>query len=293
MARRRDPARKLAREIWIKSSGKVKLKDIADQLNKPPSTIRKWKSEDDWDKSQSKRNAPFQKERSFSSSAPKAVAESDLPDKQKLFAMLYLQRFNATWAYMKAYGASYETSAVEGSRHLRKPKIAAMINQLKKEQAADLHMTQMDLLKELAKQVKADLGDYIEFGSKDEPIFNDKGDPLLDPKTGKQATRRVSQVSLRQKRDVDTSLLKSLHIGRDGVVVELYDKQKAIEMLLKNLPDVAIRRKTEAEARVAEINLKALTGEGYKNPLLDAIAESAKELLPKEGDQDEDEHQGD
>lgn len=49
MARPRNPKRDQAFEIWKKSGGKKKLKDIAAELNVSDSQIRKWKNQDDWE----------------------------------------------------------------------------------------------------------------------------------------------------------------------------------------------------------------------------------------------------
>ena len=42
---------------------------------------------------------------------PPELPDSDeLNDKQKAFCLYYLQRYNATWAYQKAYGGSYDAA---------------------------------------------------------------------------------------------------------------------------------------------------------------------------------------
>lgn len=288
MARKRDPARDAARQLWEKSGKTAKLKDIADELGKRPSQVRKWKSEDHWEQTQSKGSAPIQKERSLSSAVPKAILESDAPEKQKLFAMLYLQRFNATWAYMKAYGASYQTSMVEGSKSLRNPKISKMIDDLKAEQAAELHMTQMDVLNDLAKQAKADIGDYVEFGTRSEVVRDGWYKPVKDKLTGEYLRTDVPYVNPKDSSKVDTSLIKSVHQGRDGVVIELYDKQKAMDMLLKNLPDMAAHRQANANADMAEMQRDEMRGVGYKNPLMETLAKDAAKLKPEEMKNDAD-----
>lgn len=274
MARKRDPARDAARELWEKSGKAAKLKDIAEQLGKQPSQVRKWKSEDHWEQEHSKGSAPIEKERSLSHAVPKAVAESTAPEKQKKFAMLYLQSFNATKAYMEAYGSSYQVANVEGPRHLVKPRIKKMIDELKAEQAAELHMTQMDVLRDLAKRARADIGDYVEFGS----------DAVVELKDGKPTgiTYQVDRVHLKDQSEVDTSLVKSVAIDKSFVKLELYDKQKAMDMLLKNLPDTAVKRHAEADADVAEMERDEMKGTGYKNPLMEALAQDAAKLKPKE-----------
>lgn len=49
MARARSPNRDKAFEIYKNSNGKIKLKDIAEQLQVKDTQIRKWKSQDNWD----------------------------------------------------------------------------------------------------------------------------------------------------------------------------------------------------------------------------------------------------
>ncbi|MCI1904155.1 MAG: phage terminase small subunit [Enterococcaceae bacterium] len=62
MARKRNPMRDQAYRIWIESNKRKPLKDIAKELGVSPSTVRKWKSEDQWDKDM-KRSAPNETER--------------------------------------------------------------------------------------------------------------------------------------------------------------------------------------------------------------------------------------
>lgn len=49
MARARDPNRDKAKQLYLESNGEMLLKDIAAQLNKSDSQIRKWKNLDKWD----------------------------------------------------------------------------------------------------------------------------------------------------------------------------------------------------------------------------------------------------
>lgn len=62
MARKRNPMRDEAYRIWIESNKEKPLKEIADELGVSASTVRKWKSEDKWDR-ETKRSAPNEKER--------------------------------------------------------------------------------------------------------------------------------------------------------------------------------------------------------------------------------------
>ncbi|MBN6886233.1 uncharacterized protein YjcR [Cytobacillus horneckiae] len=61
MARPRDTRRDEAKQLWLESNKEMKLVDIAKKLGVSASTIRKWKSQDKWDKEsvpKSKGSAP-------------------------------------------------------------------------------------------------------------------------------------------------------------------------------------------------------------------------------------------
>lgn len=49
MARQRDPKREKSFELWRDSDGRMKLKDIAEQLGIGDTQVRKWKNQDRWD----------------------------------------------------------------------------------------------------------------------------------------------------------------------------------------------------------------------------------------------------
>jgi uncharacterized protein YjcR len=51
MSRERSPDRDKAKQIWLGSNGKMKLKDLAVELGLGQTQIRKWKSQDRWDDS--------------------------------------------------------------------------------------------------------------------------------------------------------------------------------------------------------------------------------------------------
>jgi phage terminase small subunit len=71
MPRERDPNRELAEKMWLESSGKLNLVEIASQLGISSGTIRGWKNKDSWEsklngtlQKTKKRNAPNNTERS-------------------------------------------------------------------------------------------------------------------------------------------------------------------------------------------------------------------------------------
>ncbi|WP_074402834.1 phage terminase small subunit-related protein [Carnobacterium divergens] len=80
MARQRNPLRDKAKQIWLESNGETPLVDIAIELDKSSSTIRKWKSTDKWD-DELKGSAPLKKNQNamkhglFSKWLPKETVE--------------------------------------------------------------------------------------------------------------------------------------------------------------------------------------------------------------------------
>ena len=60
------------------------------------------------------------------------VENDELKDRQKAFCLYYLQRYNATWAYQKAYGADYGTAMTNGPRLLRNAQVKKQLTELKK-----------------------------------------------------------------------------------------------------------------------------------------------------------------
>lgn len=225
----------------------MKYKDIAVKYDVSINTVKSWKKRNGWSRGAPKKSKGVQPKKKRVHTKQEKVAPSlpspelpendELNDKQKAFCLYYLQRYNATWAYQKAYGGSYDTARTNGPRLLANARIKNYLAELKKQQSQDLYLDANDILKQIAKQAFADYGDYIDFGSEEVIEVDAKGMPVFDPETGDYRKYTRSFVNLKDKEDVDTSLLKKVSIGRDGVVVELMDQQKALQLLLDRLPE--------------------------------------------------------
>ncbi|MFR0607607.1 terminase small subunit [Limosilactobacillus balticus] len=225
----------------------MKYKDIAKKYGVALSTVKSWKTRNKWQRNNAtKKKSTHTKSKSTrtktervapSLPSPELPESDELNDKQKAFCLYYLQRYNATWAYQKAYGGSYDTARTNGPRLLANARIKNYLAELKKQQSQDLYLDANDILKQIAKQAFADYGDYIDFGSEEVIEVDAKGMPVFDPETGDYRKYTRSFVNLKDKEEVDTSLLKKVSIGRDGVVVELMDQQKALQLLLDRLPE--------------------------------------------------------
>ncbi|KAA8455254.1 terminase small subunit [Weissella paramesenteroides] len=249
----------------------MKYKDIADKYGVTINTVKSWKRRYEWVRNKS---APPQKSVHTKSKkgAPKneveqvidELADSELTDKQKAFVIEYVRLFNATQAYINVYDVDYETAMMAGSRMMRNDKVQSLIQEMRQARLHDLGANKEDILADLMKQSFSDIGDYLDFGRTDIYAKDYKGNKELDV-DGNPIIKHSSWVQLKDKSKVDTSLIKKVSIGRDGVVLDLYDKQtaqkKLLEELNKLIPDDmqnAQVRKAKAEADMAESKAKLM-----------------------------------
>ena len=260
-------------EKWEKAeedyNAGMKYKDIADKYGVTINTVKSWKRRYEWVRNKS---APPQKSVHTKSKkgAPKnevgqvidELADSELTDKQKAFVIEYVRLFNATQAYINVYDVDYETAMVNGSKMLRNTKVKSLIQEMRQARLHDLGANRQDILTDLMKQSFSDIGSYLDFGQHDEYATDSNDEPVIDV-DGKPVVKHISWVQLKDKSKVDTSLIKKVSIGRDGVVLDLYDKQTAQKRLLEefnksttdDMQNAQIR-KVKAEADLAEAKTK-------------------------------------
>ncbi|WP_096201906.1 terminase small subunit [Bacillus sp. FJAT-45350] len=257
MARPRDPRRDEAKQIWLKSNGKKKLKDIASELGCSDSQIRKWKNQDKWEQqlngnvTKSKGNVTKSESPSKKETRPIEVDESlqgnDLTDKQRLFCMYYIKYFNATKAYRKAYDCAYSTAMVNGSNLLRNTKVRGEIDCLKEEQAKGIMLDAQFILQKYIDIALADITDFATFGKREQPVIGMYG-PVKD-EDGNVLTEEVSYVEFKESVEVDGTIITEVKQGKDGISVKLADKMKALDKLAQYFdlfPD-EFKRKIENE----------------------------------------------
>lgn len=247
----------------------MKYKDIADKYDVALSTVKSWKQRYSWSRNKDAPPKKSMRTKSKSTHTKNEVeqvidelADSELTDKQKAFVIEYVRLFNATQAYINVYDADYDTAMVNGSRMLRNAKVKYLVQEMRQARLHDLGANKEDILADLMKQAFSDIGDYLDFGNNNVSIKDDYGKDMLD-KDGKPLISHRSWVQLKDKSKVDTSLIKKVSIGRDGVILDLYDKQVAQKKLLEELnkltPDDiqnAQVRKAKAEADIAEAKAK-------------------------------------
>ena len=238
----------------------MKYKDIAKKYGVSFNTVKSWRSRYGWVRKGAKKGCTKKPKRVHQKTPTGAAIEqlndSDLSDKQKAFVLEYLRLFNATQAYINVYDVDYSIAKTAGPRLLENVGVQKQIKLIRKAKLKELAIEPLDLIEDVAKEAKADIGNYLNFGSWPEKLVerkktkksfkDDKGHelstnvvedrPVLDA-DGKQVIIHHSYLYFKDKDQVDTSLIKKITKGKDGATIELYDKTKARDKLLEWLKE--------------------------------------------------------
>jgi len=186
-----------------------------------------------------------------------AVEENTvLTAKQKDFCRFFTGNKNATQAYLKAYGGTYDTARQGGYENLTKPHIKAELRRLREIRDAALDIGGNDVVELHMRIAFADISDFVEFENKEVPIMKN-GQPVLtfDPETGEaqEARKNVNEVRLKNSYEVDGNLITEVSEGREGVKIKLADKQKSLAFLERyfELDPMNVHRKNYNNAILA------------------------------------------
>ena len=219
----------------------MKYKDIAKKYGVSYNTVKSWRSRHGWArKGAQKRVQPDAKRVHPKKPSEKAIEElndSELTDKQKAFVLEYLRIYNATQAYINVYDADYEVAKTNGPRLLRNAHIQKEVKRIREAKLKELAIEPLDLIEDVAKEAKGDIGNYLDFGSWPDKLIDKKSGAPLSDADGNEITIHHSYLYFKDKDKVDTSLIKKITKGKDGATIELYDKTKARDKLLEWLKD--------------------------------------------------------
>ncbi len=262
----------------------MRLVDIADKLEVPAGTVRRWKSTYRWDRKidgkegkgsersgkqeVNVRKHPGQKQEAVAGEVREVVKNTDLTDKQQLFCIYYVRCFNATKAYQKAYNTDYATAMTGGSRLLGKDKVKQEIMRLKQDRLNREFFSEDDIFQKYMNIAYADITDFTEFGSKEIEVTNSEA--------GESKKVTVSYVNLKDSKEIDGTLVSEVSKGKDGVKVKLADRMKALQWLSDHM-DLATEKQ---RAEIALLKSRVETDgreEEIEDGFIDALNVSAKE----------------
>ena len=208
----------------------MKYKDIADKYGVSINTVKSWKQRDGWTRDGVKKGAHKIEKGAHKKIAPKAkeiLQETDLEDWEEIFCLEYLKHFNKTKAYQKARpDVSYQSANTLGPRLFVEVRIQKRLSELKSAKNEQLFIQAADIDEQWAKQAFADVSDFVEFGTETIASIDDEGNFREDIK---------NFVRFKDASEIDGSLIQEIKMGRDGPVIKLYDKQKALQELQKRI----------------------------------------------------------
>lgn len=264
----RAPSEKVKEAEKLYKSGK-KLVDIADRLDIPAGTIRRWKSTYKWDSNNNERSDKIANVRNKNNErsqqeVKEVISDDELNDKQQQFCLFYMKSFNATKAYQKAYKCSYETAMVNGHKLLRNTKIKYKILELKQSKLNREFLSEEDIFQKYMDIAFADMTDYLEWQT---------SEVELEP----GIVRKVSKVTFKDSSQIDGTLVSEVRVGKSGdAEIKLADRMKALNWLAEHM-DMATEKQ---KAEIAVLRAKAQsddTDEIEDDGFIEALNASAKE----------------
>lgn len=297
MPRAKNAKAEVARKLYEQG---ILLKDIAEQLDIPQGTIRRWKSTYKWDQAADCSDVRKESERSVNSERSEkkkvqrvkhdvvSVTENpELTDKQRLFCLYYVRCFNATKAYQKAYGCSYEVAHAEGYKILAKPCVKTEIQSLKQSRLNRELLDEHDIFQKYMDIAFADITDFVEFGQEEEYVIGQFGlVQVEDPVTGKKAPlkQKVNTIRFMESDSIDGTLITEVKNGKNGASIKLADRMKALEWLAEHM-DIATE---EQKARIAVLKMKSAGDEpeDIDTSYVDALKDLAAKVWTNEEEKD-------
>lgn len=293
MARAPDKRIEEAKQLYLQGK---KLVEIASQLNLPEGTVRRWKCTHKWDnersdkKSERSEKKKTKKKKAAESEVESVTENSELTDKQRLFCVYYIRSFNATKAYQKAYGCSYEIAMRSGSRMLRNVEVKEEILRLKQERLNREFLSESDIFQKYMDIAFADITDYLEFGTEEVPVMALYGPvKTKDPETGEEKllTKIVNTVRFKDSSEVDGTILAEVKQGRDGASIKLSDRMKALQWLSNHMNIATEEQKARieqirAQTEVAKLKMQTdsddqIEDDGFLEALKGTAAEDWKD----------------
>ncbi len=235
---------KKIREEWETSD--ITFVDLAEKHNLKTSTVRSRKNREKWQRNVATNKGNATKKKKVSDDGTKeTMINENLTHQQRLFCIYYSKTFNATQSYLKAYGCSYETAMVEGSNHLRKPKIKAEIQRLNEIKRQQIVANETDLVEYHMRIAFSDIGNYLSFGQEE--------------REGEHGTYKANVINLNDSSNVDTQLIQEVKQGREGISIKLADKQKSLDWLDKHfLTNPMDKHKIEYDKMKLELERKKI-----------------------------------
>ena len=265
-----------------------KYKEIAEKYNVSISTVKSWKTRYNWNrKGQKSTRTKMEKVRiqnTTSFDEVEQVVENDnLTDEQRLFCIYYVRCFNATKAYMKAYGVKYNVAAVSGCRLLQKEKIRKCITELKQNRLNREMLSEEDIFQKYMDIAFADITDYVTGGQEETDVIGACGPVMIQDPDGNEKVlkQKLNVVKFKNSDEVDGTLIADINLRNSSV--RLMDRMRALDWLANHM-DMAT---SEQRARIKLLNVQVDRATGKANEEeISRVDELLMQIKKQAGDKD-------
>lgn len=202
----------------------AKYKDIAAKYGVSVNTVKSWRKRYGWSREDQKGctpNAPKNKKRVHPKNEKVAPVQPEseqedsdrtendgLSENQRLFCLYYVKYRSQVKAYQKAYQCSYENACACAYKVWKKQEVQTEIKKILDEVHEGIKIDIEDLIQQQIDIARADIMDFVDV--------------------------RKGFVAIRE--DLDGTLIREIKNTQSGIAIKLYDKQKAIDWLAKNMP---------------------------------------------------------
>ena len=267
LPRIRSPERDKAYDIWKQHNGNITNRQIAEQLGENEKTIAVWKQRDKWageknvvqqkkkscttKQNNKKRTTKKQTEIDIEPLVESVIENNELNDKQRLFCLHFTKCFNATKAYQKAYGCSYESAGSAGYRLLQNVEIQNEIAKLKQAKLNRAMLSVDDIFQKYMDIAFADITDFRSFGREEVPVMTKDGAVLNE--YGEPVTMEVNVVRFMESDEVDGTLISEIKEGKNGVSIKLADRMKALDWLAEHMDLATAEQQAKIDRAKAEL----------------------------------------
>lgn len=202
----------------------TKYKDIAAKYGVSINTVKSWKVRYGWSGSDKKvctqnahknKKSVHTKNEQVAPVQPELVHEDfdktengGLSENQRLFCLYYVKYRSQVKAYQKAYQCSYENACTNAYKVWKSKEVQGEIKKLLEEVHEGIKIDIEDLIQQQIDIARADVTDFVD----------------------------IHNGFVTMKEDIDGTLIREIKNTQFGISMKLYDKQKAIDWLAKNMP---------------------------------------------------------
>lgn len=191
------------------------MADIARSLDIPDSTVRRWKKTYKWEtthpngerKKRSKSERSDKVKISKKDGTKQTMENKELTEQERLFCVYYINSYNATMSYKKAYKCSYKTAHSHAYETVAKRGIKNEIERLKEIKRQQVMIEEIDIVELQMRIACSNIGDAVDI--------------------------KNNNMSVKPFEEIDTQMIREVKSTKDGIGIKMEDRQKAINWLTK------------------------------------------------------------